>query len=99
MCLFTGANKTALDKFTTSADYIKACFTPGPTPKPTAISTSGGKLLLPDYSKYLKRFESYEECTNQNCKDMNYREHFHCMDCNYRVSMLLQLVFTVGYLE
>ncbi|XP_054266338.1 zinc finger protein castor homolog 1-like isoform X2 [Macrosteles quadrilineatus] len=38
-----------------------------------------------DYSRYVRRFSSALECNNTYCKDLNYREHFHCLDCNSRV--------------
>ncbi|XP_023012579.1 zinc finger protein castor homolog 1 isoform X1 [Leptinotarsa decemlineata] len=38
-----------------------------------------------DYSKYVKKFTSSLECGSTYCKDLNYREHFHCLDCNSRV--------------
>lgn len=38
-----------------------------------------------DYSKYVKKFSSSIECGSLYCKDLNYREHFHCLDCNSRV--------------
>ncbi|XP_057665199.1 zinc finger protein castor homolog 1 isoform X1 [Diorhabda carinulata] len=38
-----------------------------------------------DYSKYVKKFSSSLECGSTYCKDLNYREHFHCLDCNSRV--------------
>ncbi|XP_049824375.1 zinc finger protein castor homolog 1-like isoform X2 [Aethina tumida] len=38
-----------------------------------------------DYSKYVKKFTSSLECGSAYCKDLNYREHFHCLDCNSRV--------------
>lgn len=38
-----------------------------------------------DYSKYVKKFSSSLECGGAQCKDLNYREHFHCLDCNSRV--------------
>ncbi|KAF5280739.1 hypothetical protein FQA39_LY18022 [Lamprigera yunnana] len=38
-----------------------------------------------DYSKYVKKFSSSLECGNGYCKDLSYREHFHCLDCNSRV--------------
>lgn len=31
-----------------------------------------------DYTRYFKRFGSSLECGSLYCKDMNYREHFHC---------------------
>ncbi|XP_024217955.2 zinc finger protein castor homolog 1 [Halyomorpha halys] len=37
-----------------------------------------------DYSRYVRRFASSLECGNQYCKELNYREHFHCLDCNSR---------------
>ncbi|CAH1155485.1 unnamed protein product [Phaedon cochleariae] len=38
-----------------------------------------------DYSKYVKKYSSSLECGNTYCKDLSYREHFHCLDCNSRV--------------
>ncbi|XP_073977616.1 zinc finger protein castor homolog 1-like isoform X3 [Rhodnius prolixus] len=38
-----------------------------------------------DYSRYVRRFANSVECGNQYCKELNYREHFHCLDCNSRV--------------
>ncbi|XP_065221006.1 zinc finger protein castor homolog 1-like isoform X2 [Planococcus citri] len=38
-----------------------------------------------DYSRYVKRFSTAMECGNNYCKDLNYREHFHCLDCNSKV--------------
>nr|CAD7438050.1 unnamed protein product [Timema bartmani] len=53
---------------------------------PARDSTSGGKPTVPiDYSRYVKRFCSALECGSTYCKDLNYREHFHCLDCNSRV--------------
>ncbi|XP_064610900.1 zinc finger protein castor homolog 1-like isoform X2 [Liolophura sinensis] len=47
--------------------------------------TSPSKLVLPDYSKYIRRFNSAQECQRAQCRDMGYREHFHCLDCNFKV--------------
>ncbi|XP_061724824.1 uncharacterized protein LOC133530772 isoform X2 [Cydia pomonella] len=38
-----------------------------------------------DYSRYVKRYSSTLECGSSYCKDLGYREHFHCMDCPARV--------------
>ncbi|XP_038219132.1 uncharacterized protein LOC119837574 isoform X2 [Zerene cesonia] len=38
-----------------------------------------------DYSRYVKRYSSTLECGSSYCKDLGYREHFHCMDCTARV--------------
>ncbi|XP_050543799.1 zinc finger protein castor homolog 1 isoform X2 [Daktulosphaira vitifoliae] len=38
-----------------------------------------------DYSRYVRRFSSCQECGSVRCRDLNYREHFHCLDCNSRV--------------
>jgi len=38
----------------------------------------GGPKLATDYTRYFKRFSSSLECGGLYCKDMNYREHFHC---------------------
>ena len=46
-----------------------------------AAMTSGGlmpKANATDYTRYFKRFGSSLECGSFYCKDMNYREHFHC---------------------
>ncbi|XP_018574221.1 zinc finger protein castor homolog 1-like isoform X2 [Anoplophora glabripennis] len=59
-----------------------------PTPRDAMPSTN---VLLNkttnqlDYSKYVKKFSSSLECGSSYCKDLNYREHFHCLDCNSRV--------------
>ncbi|XP_021355431.1 zinc finger protein castor homolog 1-like [Mizuhopecten yessoensis] len=74
------ANKQQ-DKFTNSAAYIKAVFNHQSKVK----TNSQGKILLPDYSKYLKRFNNGQECKVKYCHELGYREHFHCMDCNFRV--------------
>lgn len=31
------------------------------------------------------RFNNGQECGVKYCKELSYREHFHCMDCNFRV--------------
>ena len=31
------------------------------------------------------RFTTYEDCKDALCRDMAYKEHFHCMDCNFKV--------------
>ncbi|KAI1301624.1 Transcription factor castor [Halotydeus destructor] len=38
-----------------------------------------------DYTRYVKRFANAAECGSSPCKELNYREHFHCLDCNSRV--------------
>ncbi|KAH1006891.1 hypothetical protein HUJ05_007582 [Dendroctonus ponderosae] len=53
-----------------------------------SLSSSGmliNKSSQVDYSKYVKKFASSVECGSTYCKDLNYREHFHCLDCNSRV--------------
>ena len=37
-----------------------------------------GQQRVTDYTRYFKRFGSSLECGFVACKDMNYREHFHC---------------------
>jgi hypothetical protein len=37
-----------------------------------------GKTSSTDFTRYFKRFGSSLECGSYYCKDMNYREHFHC---------------------
>ncbi|XP_050302924.1 zinc finger protein castor homolog 1-like isoform X2 [Anthonomus grandis grandis] len=53
-----------------------------------SLSTSSlllNKTSTVDYSKYVKKFSSSVDCGSTYCKDLNYREHFHCLDCNSRV--------------
>ena len=38
----------------------------------------GAAKSVTDYTRYFKRFGSSLECGSLYCKDMNYREHFHC---------------------
>ncbi len=38
----------------------------------------GSPKVSTDYTRYFKRFGSSLECGAYYCKDMNYREHFHC---------------------
>lgn len=38
-----------------------------------------------DYTRYVKRFANAAECDSVQCHNLNYREHFHCLDCNSRV--------------
>lgn len=39
---------------------------------------SGSTKAPTDYTRYFRRFSSSLECGSYYCKDMNYREHFHC---------------------
>ncbi|XP_071109197.1 zinc finger protein castor homolog 1-like [Haliotis cracherodii] len=48
-------------------------------------ASSSGKTFNPDYTKYLKRFHNGEDCGGTHCKDLGYREHYHCMDCSFKV--------------
>ncbi|XP_023707022.1 zinc finger protein castor homolog 1 isoform X2 [Cryptotermes secundus] len=53
---------------------------------PVRDGSNNAKAAVPmDYSRYVKRFGSALECGSTYCKDLNYREHFHCLDCNSRV--------------
>uniref|UniRef100_A0A1B6ETM8 C2H2-type domain-containing protein n=1 Tax=Cuerna arida TaxID=1464854 RepID=A0A1B6ETM8_9HEMI len=53
---------------------------------PSSTSRDPSKVSAPvDYSRYVRRFASALECNSSYCKDLNYREHFHCLDCNSRV--------------
>lgn len=49
----------------------------------------GGAGGLPqpiiDYSRYVRRYSSGQECGSSYCKDLGCREHFHCLDCSGRV--------------
>lgn len=31
-----------------------------------------------DYTRYVRRFGNSMECGYQQCRELNYREHFHC---------------------
>ncbi|XP_022667768.1 zinc finger protein castor homolog 1-like isoform X3 [Varroa destructor] len=54
--------------------------------KPTNANTAkDGKNAALDYSRYIRRYPSSKHCGNNYCKDLNYREHYHCLDCNFRV--------------
>ncbi|XP_022241711.1 zinc finger protein castor homolog 1-like, partial [Limulus polyphemus] len=46
---------------------------------------TNSKSKFSDYTGFVKRYTSYYECGNSYCKDVNYREHYHCMDCNCKV--------------
>ncbi|XP_075232926.1 uncharacterized protein LOC142331110 isoform X3 [Lycorma delicatula] len=52
-------------------------------PSPPRDSSKSGLPI--DYSRYVKRFGSALECGSKYCKEVNYREHFHCSVCNSRV--------------
>lgn len=34
-----------------------------------------------DYTRYVRRYTNAAECGYQQCRELNYREHFHCLDC------------------
>ncbi|KYN32959.1 Transcription factor castor [Trachymyrmex septentrionalis] len=38
-----------------------------------------------DYSRYVRRYASSQECGSTYCKELGCREHFHCLDCSGRV--------------
>ncbi|KAK6177137.1 hypothetical protein SNE40_015302 [Patella caerulea] len=48
---------------------------------PGLKSLGSSKTLLPDYTKYLKRFSNGTQCGGSHCKELGYREHYHCLDC------------------
>lgn len=57
---------------------------------PVADTLIGGvKASVPqpmiDYSRYVRRYSSGQECGSSYCKDLGCREHFHCLDCSGRV--------------
>ncbi|XP_076320474.1 zinc finger protein castor homolog 1-like isoform X2 [Tachypleus tridentatus] len=49
------------------------------------VRLNNGKTGPMDYTRYVKRFANASECGINYCKDLHYREHFHCLDCNSRV--------------
>ena len=63
-----------------------------------AAATGGlmPKASTTDYTRYFKRFGSSLECGSFYCKDMNYREHFHCTVpmCKDKVNIGLLNIFT-----
>ncbi|XP_060532944.1 uncharacterized protein LOC132705965 isoform X2 [Cylas formicarius] len=54
-------------------------------PATSSANMALAKTSQMDYSKYVKKFTSSVDCGSAYCKDLNYREHFHCLDCNSRV--------------
>ncbi|XP_012277586.1 zinc finger protein castor homolog 1 isoform X2 [Orussus abietinus] len=57
---------------------------------PVADPLIGGtKSTVPqpiiDYSRYVRRYSSGQECGSSYCKELGCREHFHCLDCSGRV--------------
>ncbi|KAF4532943.1 hypothetical protein B566_EDAN000631 [Ephemera danica] len=51
-----------------------------------AVAGREPKSSVPiDYSRYVRKFSNAAECGSNHCRDLNYREHFHCLDCNSRV--------------
>lgn len=56
---------------------------------PVADNLIGTKTAVPqpiiDYSRYVRRFTSGQECGSLCCKELGCREHFHCLDCSGRV--------------
>ena len=56
---------------------------------PVAENLIGSKTSVPqpiiDYSRYVRRFSSGQECGSSYCKELGCREHFHCLDCSGRV--------------
>ncbi|XP_033230377.1 uncharacterized protein LOC117181619 isoform X2 [Belonocnema kinseyi] len=56
---------------------------------PVAESMIGGAKSIPqpiiDYSRYVRRYSSGQECGSAYCKELGCREHFHCLDCSGRV--------------
>ncbi|KAH9412465.1 Zinc finger protein castor 1 [Dermatophagoides pteronyssinus] len=75
---------------------INACG-PGPAPwiEKSTLHSLGiqGELINKscpiDYTHYVKRYANANECCNKLCKELSYREHFHCnaLSCNSRVFM------------
>ena len=57
------------------------------------ISAKDGKNAALDYSRYIRRYPSSKHCGNNYCKDLNYREHYHCLDCNFRVRISFHFYF------
>ncbi|XP_012171524.1 uncharacterized protein LOC126922891 isoform X2 [Bombus affinis] len=53
----------------------------------TLIGSSKSSVSQPiiDYSRYVRRYTSGQECGSSYCKELGCREHFHCLDCSGRV--------------
>lgn len=75
-----GSSKVQNDRFTTSSSFINAVFNAKASRTQNQLSPG-----LPNYSKYLKRYNNGTECGGQHCKDLGYREHYHCIDCSFQV--------------
>ncbi|XP_051165565.1 uncharacterized protein LOC127284252 isoform X1 [Leptopilina boulardi] len=56
---------------------------------PGAENLMSGAKSIPqpiiDYSRYVRRYSSGQECGSAYCKELGCREHFHCLDCSGRV--------------
>ncbi|KAJ8320738.1 hypothetical protein KUTeg_002325 [Tegillarca granosa] len=77
-----GAGGRTKDELKNNTDFIRSVLH---QQKQNSFVSGSGKQLTPDYSTYLKRFNNGQECGVKYCKELSYREHFHCMDCNFRV--------------
>ncbi|XP_023317160.1 zinc finger protein castor homolog 1-like isoform X2 [Trichogramma pretiosum] len=52
---------------------------------PPPGAKSGANSPMIDYSRYVRRYTSGQECGSAYCKELACREHFHCLDCAGRV--------------
>ncbi|CAG0881105.1 unnamed protein product [Cyprideis torosa] len=59
-------------------------------PSPSTSATSSNTPLSVsaraplDYSRYVRKYSNSSDCRNPSCRDLNYREHFHCLECPNR---------------
>ncbi|XP_067659441.1 zinc finger protein castor homolog 1-like isoform X2 [Haliotis asinina] len=72
-------------KLNVGGEFSKFRLTPAGHKLSHTSSSASGKTFNPDYTKYLKRFHNGEDCGGTHCKDLGYREHYHCMDCSFKV--------------
>ena len=47
------------------------------------ISTTGSTITVLTVTSLLFRYNNGQECGGKHCMDLNYREHYHCIDCNF----------------
>ncbi|XP_041378245.1 zinc finger protein castor homolog 1-like [Gigantopelta aegis] len=63
-----------------SGSFVKSVTSPG-----RKLSQAKQIAGYPDYTKYLKRYSNEDDCANPHCKDLGYRDHYHCLDCSFKV--------------
>ncbi|XP_064461126.1 zinc finger protein castor homolog 1-like [Ornithodoros turicata] len=91
-----GASSDSFPGGTLTATSTSQALVPAPTLSHASLMSTNLASCLPvkldgqksapiDYSRYVRRYSSASQCGSNYCKDLNYRDHFHCLDCNSRV--------------